>query len=188
MARRKLVWSRLPFAITSLEAVSAITGGSIEVQDLLQGFRTEAGITRGPVGLTVMRIRMSLSFDITSLAADPTAQNVRAIGGLYYGIRVYDFAELASEEVLGIVNRGPMIEPHLDWMAWGRVPVKQVGNPTATAGTITIIGWADVDVRAMRKVDELGQTLGLVIQTTSGQIAASVGAIGVATSVLLALP
>lgn len=184
MARRKLIWSRVPFAVTSLEGVAAGTGGAIEVQDLLGPYRAEAGITRGPVGLTVMRIRMSLGFDVTSTDAAGTVAQIRAIGGIYYGIRVYDFAELAAEEAAGIVARGPMIEPHLDWMTWGRVPVRYATVPVAAS--TTIIGNVDVDVRAMRKIDELGQTLGLVVQTTSG--GAGVSAIGCATSTLLALP
>lgn len=184
MARRKLIWARTPFAVTSLEGVAAGTGGAIEVQDLLAPYRTEAGITRGPVGLTVVRIRMTIGFDVTATDASGTVAQIRAIGGIYYGIRVYDFPELAAEEAAGIVARGPMIEPHLDWMTWGRVPVRHTSVPVAAS--TNIIGNADVDVRSMRKIDELGQTLGLAVQTTSG--GAGVAAITCQTSVLLALP
>lgn len=105
--------------------------------------------------------------------------------GLYYGIRTYDRADLADQEATERVNQGPMLDPHADWMTWGRVPIKQVDG----AATPTAVGWEEVDVRSMRKFDELGMTLGLAVQSTSSRaLGSAVGVVLASVSVLLALP
>lgn len=183
MARRKLIWSRMAPAATILTRINGGNGGAVESQDLLQSYRTEAGITRGPVGLTVMRIRMQLQFfgdtvnDVVSYAT--------GIGGLYYGIKVTDFADILSQEAAELPARGPQLDPHADWMAWGVCPMKALSTQVSPA--IVAIGYCDVDVRAMRKIDELGQTLGLWLQGTQPTVGAAVQ-VRATTSVLLALP
>lgn len=182
MARRKLIWTRMAPAITSLNPVGVASGNMVESQDLLQTFRNEAGITRGPVGLTVMRIRMLITAD---LSTNNSLANIRASAGLYYGIRVCDFSQLAAEEAVEAPNFGPQLDPHADWMTWGRVPMKALTQ--VDASNQTGLFWEEVDVRAMRKMEELGQTLGLYIQTTTGA-AAVVSNVLASTSVLVALP
>lgn len=178
MARRKLIWARQPLAVSTLTNVSAGIGGAIESNDLLQVFRAEAGLLKGPVGLTVMRVRLHINFDISTGAV---GDSIRQFGGVYYGIRVFDTQELSELDVTEVVARGPVSDPHADWMTWGRVPAK------TSIGTNTV-GWEEVDVRSMRKIDELGQTLGIVLQATSSSASSVVSIVTASTSVLLALP
>lgn len=185
MARRKLIWARLAPAITSLNNTSAGIGGSLESQDLLSDFRTEAGLLRGPVGCTVMRVRLSINAVIQSTAPN-VLPSINA-NGMYYGIRVFDQSELTVQETIEAPAVGPQLDRHADWMAWGRVPMKAFAGTPGVA-TSTGIYWVDVDVRSMRKMEELGQTLGLIVQTTSAVVGGTIDQVVAATSVLLALP
>lgn len=179
MARRKLIWARMPRATTTMTRVTGAAGGGIETQDLLADFRTQAGITAGPVGLTVMRIRMFLQW-----AADTANDGISIdANGLYYGIKVFDMGDLTTQEATEVPARGPMLAPHDDWMAWGQVNTKLLAGPSQTRFS----GWAEIDVRSMRKLDELGQTLGLQVQSTL-PTAGAAPTVLTTTSVLLALP
>lgn len=180
--RRKLVWARMAPAMTSLTGVNAAAGGAVESQDLLTDFRTQMGITAGPVGLTVMRIRMHISWVSPILATEAAGTAI----GVYYGIKVADLTDLTSQETTELPGRGPQIDKHVDWMAWGRVPMKNVGYSAAGA-VLNGAGWEEVDVRSMRKLDELGQTLGLWVQATNSA-GTTVSGVTVSTSVLVALP
>lgn len=182
MARRKLVWARLAPGITSLTRINGALGGGIESQDLLQDYRTFAGLIRGPVGVTVVRIRMSIEWH-----ADTGGDSVSIRqNGFYYGVRVAEYADVATQEATEVPNRGPQLDPYADWMAWGCIPAKFTYQPTAPATPI-VSGWEDVDVRSMRKMDELGQTLQLVLQSTL-PTAGPGPVVRASTSVLLALP
>lgn len=179
MARRKLIWARMAPAITSLGRVAGGVGQTVETQDLLQTYRTMAGITRGPVGLTVMRIRLQISY--TAVGVNGVSGDF-GVHGLYYGIRVEDFNAALLQETTEVPDYGPQLDPHADWMAWGRV------QAVATYPTDNIIATADVDVRSMRKIDELGQTLVLALQTTVASASQTTVNCLASTSVLLALP
>lgn len=179
MARRKLIWARMAPAITSLGRVAGGVGQTVETQDLLQTYRTLAGITRGPVGLTVMRVRLQVTYvavGTNGVAAD------YLVHGMYFGIRVEDFNSALLQETTEVPDLGPQLDPHADWMAWGRV------QPVATYPTDNIVATADVDVRSMRKIDELGQTLVLAMQTTVSSASQATINCSATTSVLLALP
>lgn len=181
MARRKLIWARMPRATTSLTRINGSTGGGIESQDLLADFRTQMGVTAGPVGLTVMRVRMFIQW-----AADVVNDGVSIdANGLYFGIKVFDTLDLSTQETTEVPARGPMLSPHDDWMAWGQVNTKTLYRAGGT--TDRYQGWMEVDVRSMRKIDELGQTLGLQCQSTL-PTAGAVPQCLTSTSVLLALP
>lgn len=181
MARRKLIWARMPRATTTVTRLDGTAGGAIESQDLLADFRTRAGITAGPVGLTVMRIRMYIEW-----RADTANDGISiAANGLYYGIKVMDWGDLTLQEATEVPARGPMLSPHDDWMAWGQVNTKFAYRAGGTTDQYS--GWSEVDVRSMRKVDELGQTLGLQVQTTL-PTSGAVPTVLTTTSVLLALP
>lgn len=181
MARRKLIWARMCPAITTFTNVGTGVGGAVETNDLLQTYRTQAGITRGPVGLTVMRIRLQITWQ-----ADPD-NGLSSIlqQGLYFGIKVADFQDVANQEVSEVISRGPQVDMHADWMAWGRV--QPAFSYAGTDAPTAIVGTADVDVRSMRKLDELGQTLMLAVQTTLPDIT-DTPLVYCSTSVLLALP
>lgn len=188
MARRKLIWARMAPAVTSLTTVANTVGGLVETNDLLQTFRTQAGITAGPVGLTIMRIRMQISL---YLPATSFFGEIASVGGVYYGIKVVDLIDAQSQEVAEQPLRGPQLSPHDDWMTWGRAPVRAIPDTTGGAPGVPIaIGTTEVDVRSMRKLDELGQTLLLCLQSTSAAagIGSAVPGVVASTSVLLALP
>lgn len=180
MARRKLVWARMAPAITTLTGNG--TNSSLESQDLLESFRTQAGISRGPVGLTVMRVRLAFSYYTAVTAA---VNDIFAAGGIYYGVRKFSFNELANQDLVEQTNLGPQQDPHADWMAWGRIPIRDASFNALMAPIAVGAHW-EVDVRSMRKIDELGETLGLVIQVPSaGQTITNVIA---SASTLVALP
>lgn len=185
MARRKLIWARMAPAMTTLVTINNGIGGAIESQDLLQTFRTQAGLTRGPVGLTVMRIRMGLYFYANSAEAPGLATGTP----LFFGIRKRSFDIATLEEATEQPPWGPQLSPHDDWMAWGMLPPKQWFRDD-TGSINGAAGWSDVDVRSMRKLDELDETLQLVVQGTAGSntIGQPAYLLGVSTSVLVALP
>lgn len=184
MARRRLVWTRFAPAISSLTRVTGAVGGAIETQDLLQQYRIDAGITRGPVGLTAVRIRLHLSW-YAGVADDVTS--FHTLGGLYYGVKVADFNDVVTQDAAEAPGRGPQLSPHDDWMAWGRVPPKAYTSNAGFTAPSSSIGWEEVDVRSMRRIDELGQTLVLQVQGTLPTVGAN-PAVVVSSSVLLALP
>lgn len=184
MARRKLIWTRMAPAMTSLTPVSAVAGGQVESQDLLQTFRTQAGITRGPVGVTVMRVRLKFGWVWEGLNGTPDL----VLGNpIFFGVRRTSFVDLAAREIAEVVSRGPQTETHDDWMAWGMLFPKVIYRDAAGTGITGSSGWEEVDVRSMRKLDELDDTLELCVQATntSGLVALPMV---VASSVLLALP
>jgi len=183
VARRKLIWARMAPAMTSLTIQTNAAGGMNESQDLLQTFRTQAGITRGPVGLTIMRMRLTFHYD-----GDATLYADLRANPIYFGIKVEDFVDQTFYETNEGSLRGPQLNPHADWMAWGELPPKAVFvNSSGVVAGCT--HWSEVDVRSMRKVEELDQTLSLIVQGTT-----SAGTIGqpfpftCSASVLLALP
>lgn len=116
----------------------------------------EASYGADMLGITVMRIRGEF---ITT--------NAPAI----WGIRVFSEPTLADLDDA----QGPVSSPHLDWMMY---------HPTsllpATPELRTV-----VDVRAMRKIDELGQGLLLHVQS---QVIPSSPNISFNVSTLVALP
>lgn len=177
MARRKLIWARMAPAITVLGNIGA--GSTFtESQDLLQTFRTQAGITAGPVGLTVMRMRFTISTQNWA-----TALFAQAV----FGVRVMDSNEAILAEA-DATNFGPVADPHADWMCYETIAPR--GTSTATATPPLAIVHQVIDVRSMRKLDELGQTLVCVAQSVPPN--AGVGGLtqpfSVVSSVLLALP
>lgn len=181
MARRKLIWARMPRATTTLTRINGSTGGGIETADLLADFRTLMGVTAGPVGLTVMRIRLFIEW-----RADQTNDSISIqANGLYYGIKVMDLLDASTQETTEVPARGPMLSPHDDWMAWGQVNTKSALN--IGAPSYQYAGWSEIDVRSMRKIDELGQTLVLQVQSTLPTAGATPSVLST-TSVLLALP
>lgn len=188
MARRKLIWARMAPAITSLAIRDNGNGGLVETQDLLTTFRSQAGITAGPVGLTIMRIRLQISF---YLPASSFFGEIMATGGVYYGIKIYDLVDAAVQEASEQPARGPQLDPHADWMAWGRAVPPRIDDGGATTSNVPIaVGNYEVDVRSMRKLDELGQTIALAMQATSATatIGGALPGVLASTSVLLALP
>lgn len=172
--KRKLVWARMTPAISSVANVAAGTQFT-ESQDLLTTFRTQAGLTAGPVGLTVMRMRFSVS--CAEFSTGSAAQFV-------LGVRVMDSQEAVAAETDATAYSPAVSDPHADWMCFE--PFSAVSAVTSVSGRVEHA----IDVRSMRRLDELGQTLVAVLGTVGpyGGAAATSIAISVTSSVLLALP
>lgn len=126
---------------------------------MLSGFETAYGAQL--IGCTIARVRL----DLTVLT--PTAP-----GGLLYGVRVADVDQATDLAVAP--TYGPGSRPHLDWMAWGTVLTE-----SSSARAVK-----EVDVRSMRKVEELGETLVLSVENAGVDSITWGGAI----SVLVMLP
>lgn len=175
--RRKLIWARMAPAMTAMANVGVASQWT-ESQDLLQTFRTQAGITAGPVGLTVMRMRFAV-----------TSQDVPSdiFGQLVIGVRVMDTQEAVQAEA-DATAFSPVTDPHADWMCYE--PIGFPANSTRTATPPLKIVDHHIDVRSMRKFEELGQTLVLVAGTTQpyGGAAGATFPLFITSSVLLALP
>jgi len=133
--RRKLVWAR-----TTPTAPTFTAAGTTVLIPLLSRFETVYGAD--PVGTTVMRIRAKLSF--RSSTAGNQIRTVAAIGVLPAGVTA--------------ATVSPASQEHLDWMYWQTFHYE----PVIATEFATINMW-DVDVRAKRKMEELNQTLFLVI-------------------------
>lgn len=160
----------------AISSVAFSTTDGAESQDLLQTFRTQAGLLAGPVGMTVMRMR----FHVTG--SQILNANVNQ-GQFVLGVRVMDVTEAAAAETAA-VPYSPVTDPHADWMCH-----EVFGPKSAGLAVASYIVDHHVDVRSMRKMDELGQTLVAVLAGVppTGGTAATV-TIQVCSSVLLALP
>lgn len=160
-------------AISSLANIGAASAFT-ESQDLLQTFRTQAGITAGPVGLTIMRMRFHISTQDLAFA------NATAF---VLGVRVMDSTEAALAETEA-ATFSPTADPHADWMCF-----EPFASKSAVSGPLGIIDHS-VDVRSMRKLDELGQTLVAVVSSVppfGGTPGLTIN-LKVTSSVLIALP
>lgn len=149
-SRRKLVWARIA---TSSNALTAAAEG--DCFDLLQQFRANMGIGAGfggPPGLTVARVRLSIFSASLTAGAIP----------LFTGIRVMnlvDFVEASAGGVEGL-EVSPGRDINADWMHWAASYPNHGSDPTT--GVPNALTY-DFDIRAMRKVEEIGQTLVLCI-------------------------
>jgi hypothetical protein len=151
------VWAR-----NTLSPASTLTANSGVVIPLLTGFESSYGAD--PIGTTVRRIRGALS-----LRAGAAGNSIR----LTWGIGIF-------QGLPTVANQGPANQPHLDWMTWSVIfsePV--IATEFATMNNIPI------DVRAQRKMPELGQGLYLIMQNTHPTDGL---AYAYSTSTLLALP
>lgn len=167
--RRKLVWARTPVVSQAL-----VAGASANFTDLLQNFKADAGIT-GTVGITVMRIRLEIFAATLTAGAIP----------FHVGIRVCndsDIAQWLTMTTLTLAPFGPEQDEYADWMMWKACYPNHGSDPvTGVPNAATY----EIDVRAMRKIDELGQTLCIWMSkgaSTNGNT------INHSSSVLLALP
>lgn len=174
MARRKLVWARTP--VISMGLTAAAEGDSF---DLLSGFRNSMGLSTatgvgGPPGLTVARVRLSVFAASLTAGAIPMFVGVRVMNAV-------DQTEAAGGGAEGL-EVSPNRDPHADWMLWAACFPNHGSDPTT--GVPNALTY-DFDVRAMRKLDEVGLTLSLVIGKETSTNAATLSA---AASVLLMLP
>jgi len=169
-ARRKTQWARF----TINDVAPALAGSTY---DLLASWRTAAGITLNLPGITIGRIRFKVSITITVPAA--TAANDGCLMAL--GLQDQTLATLA-----GSPNANPPVtQPYdIDYMLWDqlyRTEAVSAGEASAIANVL----YKEYDIRSMRKIHNLGQTLGLSFQPTGGVTAYTVSMTG---NVLLLMP
>lgn len=134
------------------------------------------GITAGPVGITVMRMRFHVTG--SNILQSNTNQSQFVLG-----VRVMDTTEALAAET-NALPYSPVNDPHADWMCWEPFGPDSSGLAVASNRISH-----SIDVRSMRKMDELGQTLVAVLGGVppTGGTAATV-TISVCSSVLIALP
>jgi len=158
--RRNRVWARTSHIMTNMAT------GVVNVEDLLSDFRADMGITKNLPGTTIGAIKGRLTWcpDSIPVAGSPDS--------LLWGIRV-------GADVDDALDLDPAFL-HQDWMLYDRVAWTNNGN----VGMPQHIGEVELNGRAMRKLDEIGQTLWLsAIFSGSGTLD-----LFVSTSVLLILP
>ena len=133
--RRKTVWAR-NFNLT--------TGTAGIVADILVDFRNEMGILRNLPGTTITRVVGTHTTRVTTTDDAFT----RWVWGLYVG----------HIDVFPSVTDNPLGAPGLDWMfvrSENVVQVQDAGTPVVKR----VASYFDIDLRAQRKMDEIGQTL-----------------------------
>lgn len=157
-ARRKMIWAR------SVPAIQATVAGSLAV-DLLAPFRAQGGDT---LGCTITRVRLDLTWS--------SAVDAPGLNGFQLGVIKDQLQALQAE-----VPR-PLNEEHADWMAWQFLPTV---NPWTSADVADVLGaHYMIDVQSQRRMEELGETLYLIMEQTSVAIAQFT----LTSSVLLKLP
>lgn len=161
--RRKLVWAR------HAEEQFAVPTGTFNALNLLQSFETAYGANL--IGCTVTRIRVRWS----PFIADTTGQQVAAIG-----VRVGDEADVTTSAPADPL--GPLSDLHADWMAWDTC------HPSPVLAGGAVLPGPEIsrylDIKSMRKIDELGQGLFMFFDHT----AAINMVYSVSVSTLIALP
>lgn len=174
MSRRRTVWARFvgsPFGLTA-----AAEG---DVVDILTPFRVQMGLAAGPAvggppGITIVRIRMDVFSASLTGGAIP----------FWVGIRKINRVDLDEASVGGTegLEVSPNRDPHADWMAYHVCYPNHGADPTTGVPNAHT---SHVDVRAMRKIDEVGDTLGLFV---GKELSVAAATVFISTSVLVMLP
>lgn len=165
-AKRKLVWAR------TAEEQFSVAAGQFNGLNLLGAFETAYGANL--IGCTIMRVRLRWA----PFSAATTGQPVAAMG-----VRVATEADLVSSAPTDPL--GPVNDLHADWMAWDTSVVSLLygsGGPGTDQPGPAMSRY--IDVRSMRKVDELGQALYALFD----HVSAAAVVYSVSASVLVALP
>lgn len=159
--RRRLVWAR-----NSIETTITTGGGNVPHQnDLLSGFNTRYGADA--VGLTIVRIR-----------------GIIGVSGTVAGLPAVLAVRTGTEGEVAAAAFNPMTDgEYNDWMMYEPF-IAFPDNANATASTD--ITARVIDVKSMRKLDELDQTL--FLYAGSDTATASTVTLRYNLSVLLMLP
>lgn len=169
MSKRKLVWAR-----TGSTAAALPAGASAQVIDVLENFRANMGILLGLPGVTIMRVRV-----------DAFAANLTAGGFPFWlGLKTMDrttFTELLGDATARL-NASPQRDLHSDWMMWKACYPNHGSDATTGVPNATTV---EIDVRSMRKMDELGETCTAFM---SKEVSTAGYTVHWSSSVLLALP
>ena len=162
--RRRRVWARDQDASTE-------AAGSVHAFQPLLTFQTALGSDL--LGCTVGRIRLTLG--VRTLAGTANTG-----GGSFYGL-------LVGPDTLDVAaDFGPRSFPHLDWMWWTFIPSPS-GHQVGVAGEEPAFDTYFFDVKSMRKMEELGETLWFAKETTAvlGTAQTIEHSLGISTLLLL---
>jgi hypothetical protein len=144
--RRKFVWAR---SLTG--ELAAI--GTVTESNLLADFETRYGANL--IGATVARIRGVIAVRPDATPADTT---------VVVGVRVGSDTDT--------VLTGPTAQPYEDWMLWEPFILAATGTGvTQTQTAMTRV----VDVKSMRKLEEIGEELHIVASQTGTETATELG-------------
>lgn len=152
VARRRTTWSH--------ETQSVAPATTLQSIDLLTDFKGAMGLTANPLGITIRRIRITIQidFDFSTTAASRTA-------GVYLATYV-DKGGLGTAAVSDPVNAPDRDYNFRQWLpASGGMAGYTVG--VATNATRQLIS-REYDVKSMRKLHDIGDTLYFVAQPTGG--------------------
>lgn len=164
--RRKRVWARFVDSNAALSDVEYTF-------DMLSDFRTSAGINLNLPGVTIGRIRIKIQVRL-----DLSVVNADAASGVVVG--VYTQSQQSTGGRLSAAS--DLVD---DYLYWSWHPLSEHGPFSILAAPVDALLTCDVDSKAMRKMDEIGQGLFLNVNTTS---ATEIDTIAVVGSVLLLLP
>lgn len=144
-----------------------------EWTDCMAQFRAMMGITANLPGTTVSRVRLDF-FAASVSNASPT----------YIGLQKVKLTDITDYQASAAQSlaAAPHSELHADWMLWRALYPNHGADPTTGLPNAATY---EIDVRAMRRLDEAQETLALVVgksTTVAGWSAL------VSCSVLLALP
>lgn len=144
---RKFVWARSRGEYVPGEASSA---GA----DLLADFKARAG-GNILIGATVMTVR---GFVVPDVASGELEWGT-------FGIRVCNLADVEGDPA-GQVDQTPDSNPEADWMGWFPyiVDYRAATRPENATWQDNASPWS-VDVGSNRRMEELGETLGLFFST-----------------------
>jgi len=152
------VWGRIGSTLT-------IAGTTPVQEDLLGILKVQLGA--GVLGSTVSRVRLTMG------AARTAGSTVTA--NFFVGVKVGD-------SLVEAVDQDPSTATGLDWMFWRKCFMAE-DNAGGALASLHANAW-EFDIKAMRKMQEVGQTLWLVL----GNADADSFTVQYGASVLLLLP
>lgn len=164
LARRKVAWAHQVVDLTSASGVQSV--------DLLTNFKTVAGLTANPLGITIKRIRISIQIDF-----DLSVNALNRDSGMFVST-VVETGGLASSAV-----PAPVSNPDKDFNTRVWIPASGgTGMPTVPAAHLFVS--RELDTKSMRKLHDIGDTMYVAFVPTGGASCA----IGAQISTLLLLP
>lgn len=184
--RRKTIWVR---NVDAFATVGELGNAWLNMSDMLAPLHTStnvelklpgAGQSVSTVGATILRVHGKIQVTYAA-EPQPTSQ-------IFFGIQVENWS--SDQENIGADQTGQdptSADPYQganmgDWMHWG---VFYGGQLSSYTGALDIVGWTSFDVRAKRKLEDIGDTAVFCARTSGTDTPTE---IRYATSTLLALP
>jgi len=139
--RRRTVWSHITTTSSALATAQST--------DLLSGLKNTMGLSAGPMGITIRRIRLSIQIDF-----DLTSTVLSADSGLYC-TTLLETGGLASNAVPTAASNP---DKDFNFRVW--IPATGgTGMPHNVITTQHIVVSREFDIKSMRKLHDIGDTL-----------------------------